>query len=141
MTTTADNVPGSLRFLINCAESGDTIGIHSALAGQTLHLDAGQISFDKDLFIHSAVSPIVTIQSDMNGAFKVNAGSEVEFKNLNITSGLAGYPGAAFEVYGHLTLWDVSVFRNPLLGPGNYLLFNQVPGVLTVKGMFQLHQD
>jgi hypothetical protein len=130
-----------LRYLINCAGTGDTIGFHAALAGQILHLNAGQLVFDKDLFIHSTLSPVVTIQSDMNGAFKVNAGSAVEFKNLNITSGLSGYPGAAFEVYGELSLWDVGVYKNPLLGPGNYLIFNQAPGMLTVKGSFQLHQD
>jgi hypothetical protein len=79
------------------------------------------------------------IKSDINGAFKINNGNTVEFKGINFTSGLSGYPGAQFENYGHLILWDCQVFRNPNLGPNDYLIYNHNPGDITTKGSFQVH--
>lgn len=141
VTTTQDDVPGSLRYMIGCAGAEDTIRFHPLLAGQTLTINSGRIEFDKNLFIHSTLSPQINIESFVNGEFKILNGVNVEFKNVKITSGLSGYSGAAFENYGHLILWDVSVFRNSLLPGTEYLIFNGIPGILTVNGNTQIQTD
>ena len=141
VTTVNDNVPGSLRYMIDCAGDGDTISFHPVLVNQVLHLDAGRIELDKNLHILSNVNPRLMIQSDVSGAFKILSGKTVEFKNLNFTSGLSGYPGAAFDNYGHLILWDVSVFHNSLLPSNEYLIFNGLPGTFTAKGNVQVETN
>jgi len=65
----------------------------------------------------------------------------VEFKNLNFTSGLSGQPGAAFESYGNLILWDSKIFKNSFLPPGNYLIYTGPPGIMTAKGNIQIEVD
>lgn len=141
VTTTQDDVPGSLRYMIGCAGAEDTIRFHPLLAGQTLTINSGIIQFDKNLFIHSTLSPQINIESFINGEFKVLPGVNVEFKNVKITSGLSNNYGAAFENYGHLVLWDVSVFRNALLPGTEYLIFNGTPGILTVNGSTQIQTN
>jgi hypothetical protein len=141
VTTTQDDVAGSLRALIECSAENDTIGFHPSLANQVVHITEGRIIINKNIYIHSDVSPPIMIQSDVNGAFLIQNGKTVEFKNLHFTSGLSGFPGVAFEIFGHLLLWDVNVYPNPLLVPGNYLIYNQDSGTLTAKGMFQIFQE
>ena len=141
VTTTQDDVPGSLRYMMDCAEENDTITFHPLLAGQTLTLTSGRLEFNQHLFIHSDLIPPVTIQSLVNGAFKIQDGITVEFKGLNIISGLSGFPGAAFDNYGNLTLWDLQVDRNPLLPITDYLIFNGGAGILTAKGQVDVQED
>jgi|GEM_PF-3961311 len=139
VTTTVDSVPGSLRFAIQCAQNYDTIYFDPSLSNQILHINAGRIEIDKNIYIYSTLQPTVIIKSDNIGAFKILPGNMVEFKGVNFTSGLTGYPGAEFENYGHLILWNGEVFRNALLPPGDHLIYNHDPGDITVKGTFQLH--
>lgn len=141
VTSTLDGGPGSLRYMIDCSSEGDTILFHPLLANQTLILNSGRIEFNKNLYLHSEVSPRLMIESNVSGGFKILANKEVEFKNLNITSGLAGYPGAAFDNYGRLILWDVFVYRNSLLPVTEYLLFNGADGILTAKGTIEINND
>ncbi|MEO5906312.1 MAG: hypothetical protein ABIQ11_06275 [Saprospiraceae bacterium] len=75
----------------------------------------------------------MNIKSNVTGELVIDPGNSVELKNINFTSSLSGQPGAAFENSGHLTLWDVSVFRNPLLDPNNYLIYNTPGTMLTTK--------
>ena len=81
------------------------------------------------------------IHSDIPGAFLISPGYLVEFKNINFTSGLSGHPGAAFENYGMLILWDSNILKNALLLPGNTLIFNGNEGMLTAKGIIQIELD
>ena len=141
VTTTEDNVPGSLRFAIQCAQNLDTIYFGPALSNQTLHINGGRIEINKDVYIYSTLQPTVMIKSDNIGAFKILPGNMVEFKGINFTSGLTGSPGAEFENYGQLKLWDGEIFRNALLPTGDYLIFNQVPGEITIKGIFKIHNN
>jgi hypothetical protein len=141
VTNVNDGVPGSLRYMIDCANNGDTITFHPVILNQTLHLDQGRIEINKDLYIHSNLSPRVMVKSDVNGSIRIATGKTVQFKNINFTSGLSGFPGAVFENYGQLTLWDVYIYRNELLAPGNYLIFNGIPGVITAKGGIQIEWE
>ena len=78
------------------------------------------------------------IYSDVQGAFKILAGRTVEMKNIEITSGLGGVLGASIENYGILTVWDVSIFKNPLLVPGTYLMYNV--GEINVAGSCHIQE-
>jgi hypothetical protein len=141
VTTVMDGVPGSLRYMIDCAEDLDTITFHPLLVGQTLVVNAGRININKDLFIHSDLTPRLGIEFFVDGGFKIFDGAIVEIKNLAVTSGFTGYDGAAFDNYGQLTLWDVSVFRNDLLPITDYLIFNGTTGILDIRGMTDIDPD
>ena len=141
VTNTNDSGPGSLRYILDCTASGDTIGFHSNLANQVIHLTSERIVFDKEIYLHSTLSPRVRIHSDIPGAFLISPGYLVEFKNINFTSGLSGHPGAAFENYGMLILWDSNILKNALLLPGNTLIYNGNEGMLTAKGIIQIELD
>jgi hypothetical protein len=135
VTNTNDSGPGSLRYVIDCVQPGDTVTFHSNLQGQTIHLNSDKITINKDIHIHSSlVSPRIMIYSDVPGAFLITAGHNVEFFNIEITSGLGGTFGAGIENYGMLTLWESCVFKNPLLPPGNYLIYNEGTAQMTIKG-------
>ena len=135
VTNTNDDGPGSLRYVIGCSSPGDTVTFHANLQNQSIHLTSGVITIDKELYIHSSlVSPRIMVYSDVSGAFVIAAGNTVELKNIEITSGLGGTSGAGIENSGNLILWDVCVFKNPLLPPNDYLIYNVATGQLSVKG-------
>jgi hypothetical protein len=139
---TNDSGPGSLRYVLECADSGDTIVFSTALQNQTIHLTSTWIDINKNIYIHSSLaSPRIMIYSDVPGAFKISSGYTVEMKNIEITSGITGQQGAAIENYGNLTLWDVSVHRNPLLPTTNYLIYNTGTAQLILKGACDLQPD
>ena len=141
VTTIQDDVPGSLRYMIDCADENDTISFHPLLASQTLELTAGRLEIDKDLVIYSEVDPRLMIKSFVNGGVKILDGASVEFRNIDVTSGLSGFPGVAFDNYGELTLWDVIVIRNTLFAGPEYLIFNGLNGILTLKGTTNIESD
>ncbi|MGB3081068.1 MAG: SdrD B-like domain-containing protein, partial [Saprospiraceae bacterium] len=141
VTNTNDNGPGSLRYIIDCANSGDTIHFANALTGQAIHLNTGRIEIYKDIHIYCELSPRVMIYSDVPGAFMIGAGHTVELKNLDITTGLGGMSGAAFEIAGSLILWDIWLYRNPLLPPNNIFIYNQLTGNLEVKGLCHIQTN
>jgi hypothetical protein len=125
VTNINDGGYGSLRYVIECADPGDTITFAASLWNQTIHLTSTRITINKDLHIHSSLNtPRIMIYSDVPGAFMIPAGKHVEMKNIEITSGTIGMPGAGIENYGHLEIWDVCVFRNPLLPATEHVIHN-----------------
>ena len=81
------------------------------------------------------------IYSDVPGAFEILAGNTVEMKNIEITSGLTGELGAGIENYGMLVIWDVCVYRNPLLPPTDHLIHNSSGAELLVKGACHIQMN
>jgi hypothetical protein len=141
VTNTNDSGPGSLRDMIECSNPGETITFENTLAGATIMISSERLEINKNVFIDGNVSPRIKIASSIPGAFYIAPGISAEFKNIDITSGLTGEAGAAFENYGQLTLWDLSIFRNPSLPDGNYLIFNSSPGMVITKGMIKLEVE
>jgi hypothetical protein len=141
VTNTNDSGAGSFRDAINCAVAGDTVKFSSALNGMTIYINSGRIVINKNIFIHSSLSPRITIASEVDGLFDITAGFTVEFKMLDIISGYAGNIGAAFNNLGTLKLQDVSVLRNPLLPPGEYLIRNGTSSQLFLTGICFLEMD
>jgi len=135
VTNTNDHGYGSLRYVIDCAAPGATITFAPSLWNQVIHLDSSRILIDKDIHIHSdLMTPRIMIYSDVPGAFIIQAGHNVEMYNIEITSGIAGMPGAGIENYGNLTIWEVCVFRNPLLPITEHVIYNVDGAILTVVG-------
>src|SRR5690606_36611957 len=133
VTDTGDAGPGTLRYMIDCAESGDTIMFDPSLAGDTIVLNSVRIDINKAVFIDSAIMPFLVIRSEIPGAFRILATGSAEFKNLKIISGMDGPPGAAFENLGELTLENVMIFPHPALGEGEYIIHNGSTGLLTIR--------
>ena len=134
VTNLNDAGSGSLRAAIECAGNGDTIQFLASLEGLNIMINSERILIDKVIYIYSACEPKITIESEIEGLFDISASAQVEFKQLNIISGYAGNVGAAFNNSGILSLDDVSVFRNPLLLPGEYLILNGFASQLFLKG-------
>ncbi|MFZ1678536.1 MAG: SdrD B-like domain-containing protein [Saprospiraceae bacterium] len=134
VTNANDNGPGSLRYVLDCADPGDTILFAPSLQNQTIHLNTSRIEINRNIYIYSNLTPRVKIQSDISGAFLIDAGFTAEFKNIDFISGLSGFSGAAFENHGHLILWDATISKNALLLPNNPLIYNIGAAMMTVKG-------
>ncbi len=129
VSTTANSGAGSLRDAISCASSGDTITFATALAGATILITTSKMAINKNLFIRSSLNPRIKISSSTQGLFDIAAGKTVEFKDIDITSGLSdpNNSGAAFTNSGILKLIGVKVYKNVNLPGGQYLVRNK-PG-------------
>ncbi len=140
---TSDSSPGSLRYVIECADDGDTILFDNALAGMTINITSSRIEIDKEITILSTLAPRVTIASEIPGLFRIVNNVIVEFSQLDIISGLtiSGNMGAAFENFGDLKLYNVYIFRNPSLPPGEYLIRNMPNSNLFLSGNCYFKMD
>lgn len=129
-----DGQPGSLRYMIDCAENGDTITFHPLLADQTLDINAGRLIIDKEITLLSGLQPTVRIKFNIDGGFLIEEVGSLHLKNLHLISGLTGYDGAAIENQGSLILEDVLILPNPLLDPVENLIFNTSGSSIEFKG-------
>ena len=138
-----DSGPGSLRNVIECATEGDIIGFANSLAGSTINITSSPIIIDKEISIISTLSPRVKISSAIPGMFRITNSVIVEFRQLDIISGLTvpGNMGAAFENYGDLVLQNVNVLRNPTLPSGQYLIRNTPSSHLLLSGNCFIEMD
>jgi hypothetical protein len=137
VNSTADSGTGTLREAISCASSGDTVTFASSLAGTTILITSQKILINKNLYIRSSLVPRVKISSSTQGLFEIATGKTVEFKDIDITSGLSdpNNSGAAFTNAGILRLIGVKVYKNVNLPTTQYLVRNK-PG-----SQFNLQQN
>ncbi len=133
---TLDSGPGTLRSAIACAQDGDTIRFANSLSGMTILITSSRIEISKQLTILSTVVPRITISSQIPGLFKILGNFQVEFRQLDLVSGLtiSGNMGAAFENLGNLKLEDVHLLRNPGLPSGQFLIRNMTNSNLQLGG-------
>lgn len=136
-----DGGAGSFRFMVDCAAPGDTIRFDTSLEGLTIVINSANIVIDKDLVILSEVSPKITISSSLDGLFEIGINRLVEFRGIDIISGVNSSIGAAFYNFGILTLDNVRVLKNPLLPPGNYLISNNPGSQLIISGQSDISID
>lgn len=129
VSSNADAGANTLRAACQCTYSGDTITFSTGMAGTTISISSSKLILSKKLYIRSNLSPPVKISSTIAGLFEILSNNIVEFKDLEITSGLAVTDnlGAAFKNDGTLRLINVKVFKNPNLAMGQYLIRNR-PG-------------
>ncbi len=129
VTSNADAGANTLRAACQCAYSGDTITFGTGMAGATITISSTKFTLSKTLYIRSNLSPPVKITSSIAGLFEILTNTIVEFKDLEITSGLlvTNNLGAAFRNDGTLRFINVKVFKNPNLATGQFLIRNR-PG-------------
>ncbi|MGB4850000.1 MAG: SdrD B-like domain-containing protein [Saprospiraceae bacterium] len=133
---TLDSGPGSLRAAIACAADGDTIRFANSLQGMTILITSSRIEISKELTILSTLSPRISIYSQIPGLFKILGNLQVEFRQVDVVSGMtiSGNMGAAFENLGNLKLHDVHLLRNPSLPSGQFLIRNMTNSNLLLSG-------
>ena len=136
VSNTNDSGAGSLRSAIACAVAGDTVKFSPSLANLTINITSSRFLLDKNIYIHSNVTPRIKISSSISGLFEVAVGRTIEVKDLDITSGTSdpNNSGAAFNNSGTLKLYSVKVFKNPSLPTGQYLVRNRPSSNITLFG-------
>ena len=133
--------PGTFRFMVDCAEEGDTIRFDNTLQGQTIQISSTRLELVKDLVVESTLIPRITISSTIPGLIDVGAGADVQFRDLDIISGITGHTAAAFSNFGLLRLHNINVLRNPALPMGQFLILNNPGGEIKITGICNLNDD
>lgn len=123
VTNADDSGPGSLRDVVQAAESGDTITFDSDLTG-TIFLTGGEITISRDIQIigPTPAAPganVLSISgSGRSRVFNVLGRAVVAIENLDIVGGSEASGGGLLITDGHLTLTHVTVAGNQSYGPG-----------------------
>jgi hypothetical protein len=142
VTNTNDSGPGSMRELLGCAQSGDTIRFHPALAGMVIGINSGVIEFSQEVVLLSELSPRLMIASQIDGLFEIQSNVEVTFIDLDIIGGLSpGSTGSAFENEGSLKLIDTNILKNPFFVSGEYLVRNMPGSQMTIEGTCRIETE
>jgi hypothetical protein len=111
-------VPGTLRYAVGHAVSGDTILISATLFGTPIVLTNGELLLNKDLTIESeGTNPETVSGGGTSRVFEVAAGVTVSLENLIIKSGSADNGGGILNA-GTLTVQDGFLSANTASGPG-----------------------
>jgi hypothetical protein len=149
VTSLADSGPGSLRYEIAQAKSGDTIAFDSKLAGPTITLTSGELVISKNLTIKGRGETITSLPcGTANGSriFEVDGGdTTVAISGLTLRNGggihVPGQgwaydgDGGAILNFGTLTVSGCTLSGNTGLNGGgiyNSRIFGG--GTLTVSG-------
>jgi hypothetical protein len=118
VTNTADSGPGSLRYEIAQANTGDTIVVDNKLSNQPITLTSGELVIDKSLTIKGQGETITSQYYENNileilpgsRIFEVGAGTTVAISGLTIDGGGGtrlgdgGVIGAPYDGYGGAVL-------------------------------------
>lgn len=109
VTNAFNSGPGSLRYAIDCAATGDTILFASTLAGETIYVEEA-LTFTKNIFIENNFPQPITINgSNLNHVVQIATGAQVNFKHINLLTD-HGDLGRAIVNDGILSLDQVSIF-------------------------------
>jgi spore coat protein A len=124
VTQTTDGGPGSLRYAIECAQSGDTILFSEELVGDTIVL-LDSILLDKNLSLWNHHNGPITIDaSGIIDPITILTNAEVELINLTLISGV-GNSGRAITNYGFLLLNNIKIFDDILMLDSGIVLLNK----------------
>src|SRR5438309_5364429 len=87
VTNNLDSGPGSLRYEIAQAASGDIINFDPSLQGTTINLITGQLAITKSLNIVGLGADQLAVSGDNLGrVFEIDPGALVSISNLTIES-------------------------------------------------------
>jgi hypothetical protein len=113
VTNTNASGEGSLLEAVNCAVSGSTLTFASALIGQTITLDSGEIMINKDLTISGPGMLNLTLSgNNTSRIFYLPAPNLIVIKNLSMKNANSPNNGGALLVEGNLTLENVILQNN-----------------------------
>ena len=102
VSTTYDTGLGSLRYVIEHAQPGDTIRFTRSMNGDTIKLTSGVIDIDKTLFIQGN-GKIHISGTDQQGIFNIGENTLVKINGVNFYNGNSA-KGGAIENNGNLNL-------------------------------------
>jgi hypothetical protein len=126
VTNTVDGGPGSLRYEIAQAQSGDTITFDKKLDGQTITLTEGELDITKNLTIKGDGRLAITSQPYENMALQLLNGSrifEVDGSSTVVTiSGLKLTGGGGTRLGGGVTGYPYDGYGGAILNFGTLML-------------------
>lgn len=136
VTQVSGTGPGTLPGALQCASSGDTIILSSALSGQTLNVGSSPLNVNKNITILSQ-SQDINVTGSGSRPFEVSAGTTVNFIGMMITAGTS-LTGGAIMNQGTLTLDNVTIERNASVSGAT--LVHNTGGLLRMTGACFIHQ-
>ncbi|MBK8700653.1 MAG: hypothetical protein IPN29_14420 [Saprospiraceae bacterium] len=138
VSSTSDNVPGCLRWALECANTTDTIVIAPNLTGATLQVQNMPLPVNKNLsFIQTQSSQVNILGVNTPTLFDIQAGKTVFIKYLNLFSE-TGTQGRLIKNQGNLTLENVILNDKANAIPGSSGILNT--GTLKIMGNVNLRK-
>jgi len=143
VVNTADDGFGSLRYAIDCAAPGDTIGFSSLLINDNIQLalGTGPLLISKDIYIDANPGANLTVDGSLlpnSIVAGINGMSNITIKGLNIIAGFDPF-GSAILNGGTLTLEDLDITNTINNTTTVIATFNG--GSLIIKGTVQLLEN
>jgi len=128
--STADDGPGTLRFLIYCTNPGDTVFFDAPVFNDTIKLTSAELVLDKNLAIKASLGDNVLVKaSTTDRVFDIQSGNQVYIEGLHVFSGLDSNV-SGIQNQGNLTLKDVRLYER---GKGNEIVLYNI-GNLIIRG-------
>jgi hypothetical protein len=139
VTNTNDSGAGSLRDVIGCALTGETITFAPALMNQTIILTSGEIAINKNLTISGLGKTNLTITgNNASRIFHLLPGNTVEIKNLSLKNATAVTNGGALYNESNLVLENL-LFQNNFENGVQKSLSMSTTSSLTIIGNVDLN--
>lgn len=133
--TTADNIAGSLRYVLANAACSDTIWFNPTLNNKFIDVTAGPLVVNRNLIMAPSTSQLIKIRSVTTGSLlKVNAGFNVTLENLDLYGGNTN-SGQSLHNQGLLILKNIKTYPNT--GQVGTAILNT--GSLTLKGSNEIN--
>ncbi|MDF1697308.1 MAG: zinc-dependent metalloprotease family protein [Saprospiraceae bacterium] len=130
------NTNGSLKSALDCAISGDTIYLETAIAGNTIDAGLITISIDEDIVIVADPNDNIRVLSEGNSpTFIIDAGTTVSFIGFNIEN--IDSTVGVIENNGTLSLEDMNITS----GVNMKSVVNNNSSILNLKGDCNLVED
>ena len=125
-----DGSPGTLRYAIVNANSGDTINFAKQVSG-TITLTQGQLEINKNVTISGPGASSMAISGNNSvEVFAISQGITATISGVTIANGSAANGGGVYNNGGTLTLSDCTLSGNQASGYGG--------GIFNNKGMLTL---
>lgn len=116
VTTELDSIPGSLRFAIDHAQSGDTIIFSTGLTGGKINLTKGALIINKPLVIIGPGEYKLSLSgNDQFALFKITPNGNLELSGVTLTEGnnkrFEREPGGAIYNEGILSARNIIITK------------------------------
>jgi|GEM_PF-1658858 len=135
VTNTNNSGEGSLRDVIQCAQSGDFITFSLAPISEII-LTSGEIIIDKDLTLQgSGLNNLTLSGNNASRIFKLTLDSDFHVENISLKNGATASNGGALFAIGNLTLKNALLENNfengvpkslTLISPGSFTSIGNV---------------
>jgi len=136
VSTTEDDIFGSLRWAIYCAAPNSTIQFSPALNNSILNVTNSPLILNKNLNFHQTINTSLGLRSiNSERILDISSGKTVSLKYISLYS-QSGSTGRAIRNQGNLTLEHVNIFDQQV--PGSAILNT---GSLNILGNVNLIKE